>query len=569
MINVQKEIEKKFPNVAKKPNFLNKSLIKLAKKVVHENSINEFLEKNSHLKGFEFVDAVLDYFNFDYTVSSNDLQNIPSSGKVVIIANHPLGGLDALSLLKLVGTVRSDVKIIANDFLVGIEALKSLLIPIDNYKMRQSKKDIQAVYEALNSEQAIIIFPAGEVSRASAKGIKDPYWNKGFLNFATNSNAPILPIFIGGKNSRTFYTMSVINKTFSTLLLSNEMFKKKSTNINIKIGEVIPNEHIKPRGLNRKYLVGLYKKHLYALKKGKKSYFVTQKAIAHPQKKDDLVKELKKSMLIGETNDGKKIYLYDYEDDSVVLKELGRLRELSFRKVGEGINKKRDTDKYDIYYQHIILWDENDLEIVGSYRIGNGDFINKNIGVRGFYSNTLFKYHNDFNPYLKDSIELGRSFVQPKYWGTRALDYLWYGIGAYLKKYPNIKYMFGPVSISGTFPSAAKDMMIFYYTHYFSNKNEMIEPKITYQYSSHIKDLKENFNLDDRKKDFKILKSSLNSMGVTVPTLYKQYSDICEEGGVKFLGFNVDPDFSDCVDGFILVNVEKIKESQKKRYIRS
>ncbi|PLY08828.1 MAG: GNAT family N-acetyltransferase [Arcobacter sp.] len=567
MIDVQKEIEKKFPNVAKKPNFLNKSLIKLAKKVVHENSINEFLGKNSHLKGFEFVDAVLDYFNFDYTVSSNDLQNIPSSGKVVIIANHPLGGLDALSLLKLVGTVRSDVKIVANDFLVGIEALKSLFIPIDNYKMRQSKKDIQAVYDALNNDQAIIIFPAGEVSRASAKGIKDPLWNKGFLNFATNSNAPILPIFIGGKNSRTFYTMSVINKTFSTLLLSNEMFKKKSTNINIKVGEIIPNENIKPRGLDKKYLVSLYKKHLYSLKKGKKSYFVTQKAIAHPQKKDDLVKELKKSTLIGETNDGKKIYLYDYEDDSVVLKELGRLRELSFRKVGEGINKKRDTDKYDIYYQHIILWDENDLEIVGSYRIGNGDFINKNIGVKGFYSNTLFKYHEEFNPYLKDSIELGRSFVQPKYWGTRALDYLWYGIGAYLKNYPNIKYMFGPVSITGTFPSAAKDMMIFYYLHYFSNKEEIIEPKIPYQYSSHIQDLKENFILDDRKKDFKVLKSSLNSMGVTVPTLYKQYSDICEEGGVKFLGFNVDPDFSDCVDGFILVNVEKIKESQKRRYI--
>ncbi len=112
----------------------------MLKKVVHESSINEFLNKNSHLKGFEFVDAVLDYFNFDYTVSSNDIQNIPSSGKVVIIANHPLGGLDALSLLKLVGTVRSDVKIVANDFLVGIDALKSLFIPIDNYKMRQSKK---------------------------------------------------------------------------------------------------------------------------------------------------------------------------------------------------------------------------------------------------------------------------------------------------------------------------------------------------------------------------------------------------------------------------------------------
>ena len=567
MIDVQKEIEKKFPNINKNPNFLKKSLINIAKKVVHENSINEFLKKHSHLKGFEFVDAALDYFNFDYTVSSNDIQNIPSSGKVVIIANHPLGGLDALSLLKLVGTVRRDVKIIANDFLVGIKALDSLFIPIDNYKMRQSKKDIQAVYEALNNDEAVIIFPAGEVSRASAKGVKDPSWNKGFLNFALNSNAPILPIFIGGKNSKTFYTMSVLNKTFSTLLLSHEMFKKKSTNINIKISEIIPNENIKPKGLDKKYLVNLYKKHLYALKKGKKSFFQTQKAIAHPQRKDDLIKELKKSKLIGETKDGKKIYLYDYEEDSVVLKELGRLREVSFRKVGEGINKKRDTDKFDIYYQHIILWDENDLEIVGSYRIGNGKFINENIGVKGFYSNSLFKYNNRFIPYLNNSIELGRSFVQPKYWGTRALDYLWYGIGAYLKNNPQIKYMFGPVSISGSYPNVAKDLMIFYYSHYYSNYEEFVEAKTPYQFSSHSKDIKDIFEFNDKKDDFKILKSSLNSVGVAVPTLFKQYSDICEEGGVKFLGFNVDPNFSDCVDGFIFVDVGKIKSSARKRYI--
>ncbi|RXJ68972.1 GNAT family N-acetyltransferase [Halarcobacter ebronensis] len=567
MIDVQKEIEKKFPKVAKKPNFLSKSLIKIAKKVIHENSINEFLEKNSHLKGLEFIDAVLDYFEFDYTVSSNDLQNIPSSGKVVIIANHPLGALDALSLLKLVSTVRKDVKIVANDFLVGIDALSSLLIPIDNYKMRQSKKDIQKVYEALNNEQAVIIFPAGEVSRASANGVKDPSWNKGFLNFAMNSNSPILPIFIGGKNSKTFYTMSLINKTFSTLLLSNEMFKKQSKNINIKIGEIIPNENIKPRGLDKKVIVNLYKRHIYALKKGKKSFFLTQKAIAHPQKKDEILKELKKSQLLGETLDGKKIYLYDYETDSVVLRELGRLRELSFRRVGEGINAKSDTDKYDIYYQHIILWDENDLEIVGSYRIGNGNLILEKKGLKGFYSNTLFKYDTKFEPYLKDSIELGRSFVQPKYWGTRALDYLWYGIGAYLKAHKEIKYMFGPVSISGTFPSFAKDMMIFYYSHYFANDEEIVEAKLPYQYSSHIMDLKNVFQLDDRKKDFKVLKSTLSDMGVAVPTLFKQYSDVCEDGGVKFLAFNVDPDFSNCIDGMILVDVSTLKASARKRYI--
>ena len=567
MIDIQKEIEKKFPNINKKDNFLKKSLFKVAKKIVHEDSINQFLTQNAHLKGFEFVDAVLDYFDFDYTVSSSDLQNIPTSGKVVIIANHPLGGLDALCLLRLISQVRKDVKIVANDFLAGFEALNSLLIPIDNYKLRQSKNDIKKIYEALNNEEAIILFPAGEVSRATPKGIKDPAWNKGFLNFAQNSNAPILPIFLDAKNSKTFYTISVINKTFSTLLLSHEMFNKKSKRIAIKVGQIIPNENITPKGIDKKFLLNLYKKHLYSLKKGKKSFFETQSAIAHPVSRIDLLNELKKSKLIGQTSDGKKIYLYDYVEDSIVLKELGRLRELSFRKVGEGVNKKRDTDKYDIYYQHIILWDENDLEIVGSYRIGNSDFIFKNIGVKGFYSNNLFKYNEEFTPYLKSSIELGRSFVQPKYWGTRALDYLWFGIGAYLKSNPNIKYMFGPVSMSASFPTAAKDMMIFYYSHYFKEEVNLVEGKTPYQYSNNISEIKELFDLEDKKKDFKFLKSALSNIGVTVPTLYKQYSEITEDGGIKFLSFNIDKNFGDCIDGFILVEVDKIKDSAKKRYI--
>tara|TARA_R110002033_G_scaffold45441_1_gene88827 strand:+ start:9997 stop:11703 length:1707 start_codon:yes stop_codon:yes gene_type:complete len=568
MVNVEKEIKKKFPKLDLESSFINKSLISLAKKVVHEDSINEFLQTNAHKKGFEFVDAVLDNFDFDYTVSSNDIQNIPSSGKVVIIANHPLGGLDALCLLKLVGKVRKDVKIVANDFLAGIEALSSLFVPIDNYKRRQSKKDIKAIYDALNNDEAIIIFPAGEVSRATPKGIKDPVWSKGFLSFAQHCNAPILPILVDGKNSKIFYTISILNKTFSTLLLSHEMFKKKSKKISIKIGEIIPNENIMPKGINKRYLLTLYKKHLYALKKGKKSFFVTQKAIAHPESRQDIMNELKSSKIIGETADGKIIYLYNYTDDSIVLKELGRLRELSFRSVGEGINKKRDTDKYDIYYEHIILWDREALEIVGSYRIGNGEFVNNNLGVSGFYSSTLFEYKDEFLPYLNDSIELGRSFVQPKYWGSRALDYLWYGIGAYLKTYPQIKYMYGPVSISASLPKIAKDMIVFYYSHYYSSDKNLLESKIPYQYSIDLKSLTAMFELNDKKNDFKILKTSLSNMGIAVPTLYKQYSELCEEGGVNFQGFNVDPDFSNCVDGLIVVEIDKVKDKQKSRYMK-
>ncbi|MDN5085900.1 lysophospholipid acyltransferase family protein [Aliarcobacter butzleri] len=567
MIDIQKEIEKKFPKIKEKENVLKKSLLKIAKKIVHEDSINQFLSKNSHLKGFDFVDAVLDYFDFDYTVSSNDLQNIPSTGKVIIIANHPLGGLDALCLLKLVGQIRKDVKILANDFLVGFEALHSLMIPLDNFKDRQSKESIKKIYEALKNEEAIIIFPAGEVSRATPKGVKDPAWNKGFLNFAKNSNSAILPIFLDAKNSKTFYTISLINKTFSTLLLSNEMFNKKSKNINIKIGQIIPSENITPKGLNKDFLVNLYKKHLYALKKGKKSFFQTQSAIAHPVSKIDLYNELKKSPLLGQTNDGKKIYLYDYVEDSIVLKELGRLREISFRKVGEGVNKKRDIDKYDVYYQHIILYDKNELEIVGAYRIGNSDVIFKEFGTKGFYSNTLFQFNDEFMFYLQNSIELGRSFVQPKYWGTRALDYLWYGIGAYVKANPNIKYMFGPVSISGAFPAIAKDMLVFYYNYYYSSEKNLVEARTPFSYSSHIHDIKEFFTLEDKKRDFKSLKIALSNIGVNVPTLYKQYSELTLDDGVKFLDFNVDKNFGDCIDSFILVEIDKIKDSMKQRYM--
>ncbi|WP_323659087.1 lysophospholipid acyltransferase family protein [Aliarcobacter butzleri] len=567
MIDIQKEIEKKFPKIKEKENILKKSLLKIAKKIVHEDSINQFLSQNSHLKGFDFVDAVLDYFDFDYTVSSNDLQNIPSTGKVIIIANHPLGGLDALCLLKLVGQIRKDVKILANDFLVGFEALHSLMIPLDNFKDRQSKESIKKIYEALKNEEAIIIFPAGEVSRATPKGVKDPAWNKGFLNFAKNSNSAILPIFLDAKNSKTFYTISLINKTFSTLLLSNEMFNKKSKNINIKIGQIIPSENITPKGLNKDFLVNLYKKHLYALKKGKKSFFQTQSAIAHPVSKIDLYNELKKSPLLGQTNDGKKIYLYDYVEDSIVLKELGRLREISFRKVGEGVNKKRDIDKYDVYYQHIILYDKNELEIVGAYRIGNSDMIFKEFGTKGFYSNTLFQFNDEFIFYLQNSIELGRSFVQPKYWGTRALDYLWYGIGAYVKANPNIKYMFGPVSISGAFPAIAKDMLVFYYNYYYSSEKNLVEARTPFSYSSHIHDIKEFFTLEDKKRDFKSLKIALSNIGVNVPTLYKQYSELTLDDGVKFLDFNVDKNFGDCIDSFILVEIDKIKDSMKQRYM--
>lgn len=566
MIDIQKEIIKKFPNIQNRSKLVKTSIFKTAKKLIHEDNINNFLKQNQGLKGFDFIDAVLDYFNFDFSYSNNDIINIPDTGKVVIIANHPLGALDALCLLKLVSQVRKDVRIIANDFLAGFEPLDDLFIKIDNFKTRQNKQNIQKVYDSLNNEEAVIIFPAGEVSRISPKGVMDGKWQKGFLKFAKRTKAPILPVLVQGKNSKTFYTLSILNKTFSTILLSDEMFKKKDKQISLKIGKIIPNENILPTGLDEDYIVNLYKKHLYALKKGKKKFFITQNPIAHPENRKELKKELQSSKLLGKTKDGKIIYLYDYKSGSntIVLNEIGRLREISFRKVQEGVNQKRDLDQYDKYYRHIVLWDEDDLEIVGAYRIANSRDVIDRYGIKGLYTSTLFDFKEDFNLYLENSIELGRSFVQPKYWGSRALDYLWFGIGAYLRDNPHIRYMFGPVSLSSSYPNVAKEMITFFYGSYFG-ADGIVEPKTPFIIKK--EKFKEEFTLDDYKRDFKKMKSILNGIDAAVPTLYKQYSDLCEDGGIKFCGFNIDPDFSDCIDGFIIVDVQKVKPAQQKRYI--
>ena len=567
MLDVEKLLAKKFPKLQNNK-LIQSAVSKFQDGVIHQKEINEFIKNNAHLDPFAFVDAVFEKLDFSYAVEQKDIENIPSSGRVVIIANHPLGALDALSLIHLISTVRKDIKVVANDFLDIFKPLDPIMIHINNFKKQQKKSSIQKVYEALANEEAVIIFPSGEVSRATPKGVKDKKWHKGFLKFAKNTSSPILPVLIEAKNSKTFYSVSAVNKKLSMLLLPHEMFKQKGKSIKLIPGGLIANEQIAPKGIATDALIALYKKHLYGLKK-KKSYLQTQKPVALPEDRQDIKKELKTAKLLGSTKDNKKIFLYEWsEDASSVLHEIGRLREISFRKVGEGVNKKRDIDKYDRYYQHIVLWDEEELEIVGAYRIGVCDEIVKTRGKNALYTTTLFEYSEAMERYLPQAIELGRSFVQPKYWGSRALDYLWQGIGAYLQSDPKIRYMFGPVSLSAALPKTTKDMIIYFYNHHFPDNERLVQPKNPYFIDMKDPDMGRFFLQIGREytEDFKTLKQTLTLFDVNVPTLYKQYADLCEAGGVRFCAYNVDKEFADCVDSFIMVDIKKIKPKQKKRY---
>jgi putative hemolysin len=532
-----------------------------------EKEFQRFGEKYPNLHGLDFIEQALRYLSFACDVCENELEHIPAQGPVVIVANHPIGSLDGLALLQIISRVRGDVKIIANQLLSQIKPLNELLLPVDNMNGNTQRQQITAINEHLGKGGALIVFPAGEVSRLNIHGIYDGRWNNGFLRLATQHRAPIVPIYISGRNSWLFYGTSLLNKSLSTLLLVREMFQQRKGHIKIRIGAKIPFNEWSKLPVTGKALAKLFRKHLYRLGKSKSGILTTEAPIALAENRVKLKKAVEACQPLGNTPDGKHIYLYRREQapSSVILKELGRLREIAFRAVGEGTGLRRDLDSFDDDYYHLLLWDNKELEIVGAYRFMPTKEQLERKGHKGLYSYGLFHYDTAMAHILDQGIELGRSFIQPRYWGKRSLDYLWQGIGAFLAQNPQYRYLMGPVSMSASLPAPARDLLVAFYKLHFSPRWPLARSRQPYANGS--LDIAGQFIGQDYQQDLSILKSMLDNLGCGIPTLYKQYSELCEPGGVQFLDFGIDPDFANCVDGLVLIDIHKMKLNKRQRYI--
>lgn len=562
MLDVELFLQERYPHFFHTAPLLRKPLLGALRRLLCENELQHFEACHPHLEGFDFVEQVLDYFNFSYRLRDREIRCIPTRGRVVIVANHPIGSLDGLALLQLVHEVRPDVKVVANELLTAIKPLKKLLLAVDNMGGKTSRQHIRDIQDFLHKDGAIIIFPAGEVSRMSLRGIRDGQWSSGFLRFAKSTRAPVLPVFIDGRNSSLFYALSVLVRPLSTLWLVREMYKQAKRCIDIRLGESINYCSYSKIKLPSKEKAQLFKRHLYRIARDQGGLIISETAIAHPEQRSPLRKEIRNCQLLGETADNKQIYLYQQVADSCVMREIGRLRELSFRAVDEGSGLHRDIDDYDRHYHHLVLWDDEDREIVGAYRLCDA-----NAGLP-LYTSTLFDFNPSMNCYLKQGLELGRSFVQPRYWGKRSLEYLWYGLGAFLCTNPQYRYLFGPVSLSGAYPQPALEMLVYFYQQHFPVLQELSIAKNGFKIPLHRqKELAELFPGTHYQKEFTQLKSALNQIGLTVPTLYKQYSELCDPGGIQFAGFNIDPAFTHCVDGLVIIDTARIKTSKRARYI--
>jgi len=539
----------------------------LLKRLFHEEEFQQFAATHRHLKGLDMVEQILEHLDIICTIPAHDLEQIPEHGPLVIIANHPTGTLDGLALMYAVSRVRRDVKVVTNRLLSHLEPLSSLFIPVDNMGGKTAKSSLLQMEQHLQNAGVLIFFPAGEVSRPTRKGIRDKKWHSGFIKLANKLRAPLLPMHIQAHNSLLFYASTLVSPTLSMVLLMQQMFRRQHSRLPIKIGQQIAWSHWFSATHSPREMAEQCRQHVMRLGKGLPGMFKTQCAIARPEDRATLKRELAQAECLGTTSDGKSIYLWQRngQEDAPILRELGRLREISFRAVDEGSGKRRDTDSYDDDYLHLILWDNEDLEIVGAYRFMPTAKQVEHRGLGGLYSFSLFQYDDKMEDVLEHGIELGRSFIQPRYWGRRGLDYLWSGIGAYLARYPQYRYLFGPVSISGGLPPAARDLLVAFYRLWFPANHPLAASRQPYPAS--LPDVLAQFDGQDYVDDLTKLKSLLGNLGCGIPPLYKQYSELCEPGGVQFIDFGSDPAFNNCVDGLVLVDLCYLKANRYQRYI--
>ena len=569
MLNVQRTLEDRYPDFFERHRRTARTLSRFLGFLFYESRFQQFARDYPHLQGFDFIDQVLRYFDFNLRLTEAERARIPASGRVVIAANHPIGSLDGLALLNLVRSVRPDVKVVANDLLATIAPLQSVLLPVVNMGPGGTARTaLRAIRDHLGSEGALIIFPAGEVSRLGPQGIRDAEWQSGFVKLASSTRAPILPVYVAGRNSLFFYSLSMLARPLSTIWLVREMFKQSHNTVDARIGRPVPWEVYSANGFSARQLARMFRKHVYRIGSRGKPVFRSVETVAPPENRVLLRQELAGAERLGDTRDGKAIYLCRMDDAPCVMREIGRLREHTFRTVGEGCGQPRDIDRFDRHYDQLVLWDEQDMEIVGAYRLADAGAVIARQGLDGLYSHTLFSYGENVAAMLREGLEMGRSFVQPRYQTRHSLDYLWYGIGAYIKRRPHIRYLFGPASISRFYGREATARLAWYYGTHFSGAHLDVRPRTPFTIPADTATaLAAEFSGVDAEEDMKSLRESLAAAGLPLPTLYKHYSQATSPDGVAFTAFNIDRDFGDCVDSFVIADLHKLTPRKRQRYL--
>jgi len=562
--------------------FLGSSVGWIILRILRISAINKIYDNNKNKSDLDFLNGILDDCKIKFEIPEEDLKRIPKEGPFITISNNPLGGIDGVLLLKLVTEKRADYKIVANFLLHRVAPLKPYVMPVNPFETRKDAKSsvagIKSALLHLREGKPLGIFPAGEVStHKDGKLNVDKPWEEGAIKLIKKANVPIIPIYFHAKNSRLFYFLSKFSDTLRTAKLPSEVIQQRGRVIKVRIGKPISvKDQDTFKALPDFYKFIRRKTYMLANPFEKSNRLITSPKIKikkatkkiSSQRNSDLF--LAEVDALRETNSrllkskNYEVFFASDKDIPNLIHEIGRLREITFRAIGEGTNKEVDLDKFDNYYHHLLLWDTVAEKLVGAYRMGLGKEIYKKYGIKGFYVQSLFRIEPELHQMMDNTIEMGRAFIIAEYQQKpMPLFLLWKGIVHVTLRYPKYKYLMGGVSISNQFSDFSKSLMIeFMKSHYYDPYiAQYIRPKKEYKVK--LKDGDKDFVFDASKADMQKFDKIIDEIEpgiLRIPVLIKKYV----KQNARLVAFNVDPKFNNAIDGLMYIKVADIPESTVK-----
>ncbi|MGE4293019.1 MAG: lysophospholipid acyltransferase family protein [Desulfovibrio sp.] len=530
-------------------------------------------------EGDDFVDVVLNRLNVHVNINEEYLRNIPATGPVFVVANHPFGIIDGLILIKAMRTVRPDALIMANSMLGIIPEMLPYLIEVDPFGTSDSAKHniagLKSALRWLKQGHMIGTFPAGEVAslRLRKRMVRDPQWSPTVAGLVRKTGAQVVPMFFKGRHGPLFQALGLVHPRLRTVMLPRVNLKQINQTVDVTVGKPISAAKMASFASDEEAINYVrFRTHVLRRfdRKREREHLEATGAtpIARPWPREELLKEVESlpedRILV--SSGPLMVFESGVSQRPGLLHEIGRLREETFRPVGEGTGREVDTDRFDMTYRHLVLWDKENQRVAGAYRFGKTDELLARQGVKGLYSSTLFKLRPELFEQMGPAMEMGRSFICSEYQRSyQPLLMLWKGIAEYVCRNPRYKVLFGCVSVSSDYTPVSRELMVQFLERHCSAPElahlalPKRPPKIKYMKRLDISLPETAFNDID---DIGVVVGDIET-DKSIPVLLKQYLKL----NGRILAFNIDPDFNDCLDGLILVDLRHTDPRMLNRFM--
>lgn len=526
-----------------------------------------------------FFKLACKHLNLQYDLEG--LENIPKEGPCIIVSNHPHGMSDGIMFGDIAMRAREDVRIVVNEFLHCVRGMRPYQITVDVYGGEAAKRanmnGMREILRWLKGGHCLLVFPSGSAATWSWKDgrvIDDP-WQTNIATIVRKTGATVVPMHFSGHNGLFFQTISVLAKGIRSNFLAREIIRDGKTRHKVRIGKpispatlgLLETDEALSDFMRLNSMMLRYPSTVDAPAAATDTREEIEKSVPAEVLQAEIDALPEECLYVQNTHSHLNVYAAEASQIPQLLREIGIQREHTFRAVGEGTGKSLDLDEYDPHYVHLVMWHTEQRRLVGAYRIGRTDHILKSkAGVKGIYNAAFFKFSKKLQQVLSHGIEMGRAFICPDFQRHPAsLDTLWMGIGHYLARHREYRYMYGTVSISGEYTPASRSLILDYLQCHEMN------PELAKEVKAYYPPKKLGLNSEDKRllpaglPDIRLLNNTVCALekdGKGIPVLLRQYLRL----GGKMISFGIDEGFGGTLDCLVVVDMTTTPQRVLHRY---